>query len=295
MSETSERVKTAHEHHPSSFLFPGNWCPGMWSASWMFWLVSRILTENSYITLGSKTVKGLHDWLYNSPNFIPFPSSLNHPSSQHTHAVSYKHTTTHIQTHTHTASHTQTHTQSHTLKHTTTHIQTYTHCLTHSHSLMHSNTHIQTQTHNHMYSHTHTHTCFLTLPDQASIVLSPPTHINPVISASAGPLLCPSHSLSEAHASSVTNLNDWLTSFGGGISELLFPMCKSNGFFLTFAPSWPFCKTYQFLPCTLVLRVCVCVCVCVCVPPSLEPSQMQIMPPASLHILALWAEQSTSK
>ena len=194
-----------------------------------------------------------------SPFLLPW---ITHPPN--THMQSHTNIQPHIFRHTHTASHTQTHTQSHTLKHTTTHIQTYTHCLTHSHSLMHSNTHIQTQTHNHMYSHTHTHTCFLTLPDQASIVLSPPTHINPVISASAGPLLCPSHSLSEAHASSVTNLNDWLTSFGGGISELLFPMCKSNGFFLTFAPSWPFCKTYQFLPCTLILRVCVCVCVCVC-------------------------------
>lgn len=157
MSETSERVKTAHEHHPSSFLFPGNWCPGMWSASWMFWLVSRILTENSYITLGSKTVKGLHDWLYNSPNFIPFPSSLNHPSSQHTHAVSHKHTTTHIQTHTHCLTYSNTHTVSHTqtYNHTYSDIHTLSHTLTQSNALKHTYSDTNTQPHVFTYSHTH--------------------------------------------------------------------------------------------------------------------------------------------
>ena len=163
-----------------------------------------------------------------------------------------------------------THTQPHTLKHTTTHIQTYTRCLTHSNTqsnaLKHTNIHIQTQTHNHMYSHTHTHTCSLTLPDQAA---SSSLHLHTLIQSSLplqAPLLCPSHSLSEAHTSSGTNLSGWLTSFGGGISELLFPKCKCNGFVQTFALLCPFRKTCKFLPCTLVLTcVCVCVCVCACV------------------------------
>lgn len=233
MSETSERVKTAHGHHPSSFLFPGNWCPGMWSASWMFWLVSRILTENSYITLGSKTVKGLHDRLYNSPNFIPFPSSLNHPSSQHTHTVS------HTQTYNHTYS------DIHTLSHT----------LTQSNALKH--TYSDTNTQPHVFTHSHTHL----FPDTPW-----PGHLHTLIQSSLhlqAPLLCPSHSLSEAHASSVTNLSDWLTSFGGGISELLFPKCKSNGFFLTFAPRAPFAKPISFCHTLRFYRnVCVFLCVC---------------------------------